>query len=34
MHMKLHQSKPDIDNCIKALFDSLVHSWNFFLVVF
>lgn len=24
MHMKLHQSKPDIDNCIKALFDSLM----------
>jgi Holliday junction resolvase RusA-like endonuclease len=24
MHMKLHQSKPDIDNCIKAVFDSLM----------
>lgn len=24
MHMRLHQSKPDIDNCIKAVFDSLM----------
>jgi len=23
MHFKLHQSKPDIDNCTKSLFDSL-----------
>jgi len=23
MHMKLHQSKPDIDNLVKAVFDSL-----------
>jgi Holliday junction resolvase RusA-like endonuclease len=23
MHMKLHQQKPDIDNCVKAIFDSL-----------
>lgn len=24
MHMKLHQSKPDVDNCIKSTFDSLM----------
>lgn len=26
MHMKLHQSKPDVDNCLKAILDSLMNE--------
>jgi len=26
MHMKLHQSKPDIDNLLKAVFDSMMYE--------